>query len=254
MSAGAVLYEPGDDGITTITISQPNRRNAMTYPMMTQLFMHLKAASEDDACRVVILTGADGTFCSGIDLKFLSGIPASERGYPGPLHDERGWWNITACSKPVIAAIDGVAVGMGAEWASMCDIRIGTSRCRFAWNFVHRGLIPDTGAGTWLLPRLIGVQAALRLVLSGDWLDCQEARELGLLAAVVEPDQLRDAARAQALRFMSGKPGAVAETKRLLYDGLNLSVQDHQESSRAALLARFEDPEHATALVEYLTQ
>ena len=95
-----------------------------------------------------------------------------------------------ACPKPVIAAIDGPAVGMGAEFTSQCDIRIASSRARFAWNFSHRGLVPDTGAGSWLLPRLIGVSQALWLLYSGEFISAREAHELKYVATVVEPDEL----------------------------------------------------------------
>lgn len=144
---GRVVAELADGGIAMVTIDQPQRRNAMTYPMMSELFEHIAGLDADPNCRAIILTGAQDTFCSGIDLTYLSTIPTDRRGFPGPLHDDRGWWNLAALSKPLIAAIDGDAVGMGAEWTSMCDVRIGTPRCRFAWNFVHRGLVPDTGRG-----------------------------------------------------------------------------------------------------------
>ena len=80
---------------------------------------------------------------------------------------------LVSCPKPVIAAIDGPAVGMGAEFSSQCDVRLATPRARFAWNFAHRGLVPDTGAGSWLLPRLLGPQKALQLLYSGDFLECR---------------------------------------------------------------------------------
>jgi enoyl-CoA hydratase len=249
---GRVLREQSDDGVAVLTISQPSRRNAMTYPMMTELFDHLAALEDDGNCRVVILTGAEGTFCSGIDLAFLAGIPADQRGYPGRLQDDRGWWNLAALSKPVIAAIDGDAVGMGAEWTSMCDVRIGTTRCRMSWNFVHRGLVPDTGAGTWLLPRLIGVQPALRLLMSGDWLNADEAVRLGYLASVVPPDDLLDAAHREARRYLGAPPEALGVTKRLVYDGLWRPLLEHQAASREALLERFASHEHRRGITGFL--
>lgn len=249
---GQVLLEQSAEGVAVLTISQPDRRNAMTYPMMTELFDHLDSLEADASCRAIILTGAQGTFCSGIDLTFLAGIPADQRGYPGRLQDERGWWNLAALSKPVIAAIDGDAVGMGAEWTSMCDVRIGTTRCRMAWNFVHRGLVPDTGAGTWLLPRLIGVQPALRLLMSGDWLGADEALRLGYLAAVVPPEDLLDAAHREARRYCAVPPEALAATKRLVYDGMWRSILEHQDASREALLARFTSDEHRRGVSDFL--
>lgn len=248
---GAVTLEV-DEGIALVTISQPRRRNAMTYPMMAELFDAFARAAADPDVRVVVLTGADGTFCAGIDLTFLAGIPPKERGFPGRLHDERGWWNLAAIGKPVIAAVDGDAVGMGAEWSSMCDLRLATPRARFAWPFAQRGLVPDTGAGTWLLPRLVGVPTAMRLLMSGEWWSAAEAKDAGYVEAIVEPDDLLDAARALARRFLPGLPEAQTRIKRLLYDGLARDVLEHQAASRAELLKCFASAEHAQGLAAFL--
>ncbi len=241
-----------DDGIALVTINQPARRNAMTYPMMAELFAHLRTVADDPRARVVVLTGAGEHFCAGTDLKHLDSIPAAERGFRGELADADGWWNIVACPLPVIAAVDGSAVGMGAEWTSMADVRIATTRARFAWSFASRGLVPDTGAGTWLLPRLVGVQQALRLLYSGDWLTAAEALELGYVSEVVAPEGLLAAARTEARRYLGGAPGAQAATKRLLYEGLSRHVADHQVASRAQLLAAFTSAEHAEGVAAFL--
>ncbi|MGY1815839.1 enoyl-CoA hydratase/isomerase family protein [Blastococcus sp. SYSU D00820] len=251
-AGGRVRYELGDDGVAVVTLDSPARRNAATYPMMAELFGHLEHAGADPACRVVVLTGAGGTFCAGTDLRYLETIPPEERGYPGRLHDDEGWWNVVACPKPVIAAVDGAAVGMGAEWATMADVRIATPRARFAWNFVHRGLVPDTGAGSWLLPRLIGVPAALRLLYSGDSLTAPDALACGFVSAVVEPGDLLPAARAEAARWLRGGPEAVARTKRLVYAGLARGVAEHQADSRAQLLECFRSAEHAEGVAAFL--
>jgi enoyl-CoA hydratase/carnithine racemase len=251
---GSVEYVLPDDGVAVVTIRQPRRRNAMTYPMMAEMFEAFRAADADPRCRVVILTGAEGTFCSGIDLVHLRGIPPGERGFRGRLHDDDGWWNIASVSVPVVAAIDGDAVGMGAEWTSMCDVRVATTRARFAWNFVHRGLVPDTGAGTWLLPRLVGVQQAMRLLMSGDFWSAQEAHAAGYVGVLVEPDRLLEAAHEVAAGFLRGLPGAQARTKRLVYDGLDRGVLEHQQVSRAQLLECFASEEHAAALARFTSR
>ena len=235
-------YELTDDAIAIITIDNPSRRNAMTYPMIEELYEGLRRAQNE--ARVVIITGQGDSFCAGIDLKFLSEIPPEDRGIKVPTHDEDGWWNIASCSLPVIAAIDGSAVGMGAEWTSHCDVRIATSRARFAWNFSHRGLVPDTGAGTWLLPRQIGMQNALRLLYSGDWLDAQTALEIGYVCAVVDPDELHASAIKEAQSYLLGAPSSHRLTKRLLYEGLHLPVAEHQKNSRSTLLECFQSKEH----------
>src|SRR5438132_378781 len=124
------------------------------------------------------------------------------------------------CSTPVIAADDGAAVGMGAAFTSLCDVRIASTKARFAWNFVHRGLIPDTGAGTWLLPKLIGIQPALRLLYSGEFLSAADALEIGYVCRVVEPEELQEAARGEAVRFLAGSPLSQRLIKDLVYRGL----------------------------------
>jgi enoyl-CoA hydratase/carnithine racemase len=220
--------------------------------MMAQLFEHLETAGKDPDCRVVILTGAGETFCAGTDLRYLDTIPPAERGYPGALHDERGWWNIVACPKPVIAAVDGSAVGMGAEWTSMADVRIATGRARFSWNFAQRGLVPDTGAGTWLLPRLIGVQPALRLLYSGAWLEAREALRIGYVSAIVASAQLLRRAKAEARTYLAGGPEAQARIKQLTYAALTNDIALHQRMSRAQLLECFQSAEHEEGVRAFL--
>mgnify|MGYP001158123383 FL=1 len=230
------------DGIATITINNPKRKNAMTYPMIEQMYEHLLTAAAE--ARVVILTGAEDAFCAGIDLDFLSSISPEERGIKVPTHDENGLWNITACPVPVIAAINGPAVGMGAEWTSHCDIRIASESGKFAWNFSHRGLVPDTGAGSWLLPRQIGIQPALRLLYSGEWLEAETALELGYVSEVVEPKDLMKAAFDEARTYLQGADSSHRLTKKLVYSGLSTSIMDHQNASREALLECFRSDDH----------
>ena len=119
------------------------------------------------------MTGVPGAFCAGTDLADLATVPGETRGLRGSAAEEERhhWWPIAQSRKPTIGAIDGPAVGMGAEFTSQCDIRLASPNARFAWNFVHRGLVPDTGAGTWLLPRIVGLQQALRLLYTGAMID-----------------------------------------------------------------------------------
>lgn len=235
-------YTCDEDGIACITINNPSRKNAMTYPMIEEMYQHLITAEKE--ARVVILTGAEDAFCAGIDLNFLSDIPPENRGIKVPTHDENGWWNITSCPLPVIAAVNGPAVGMGAEWTSHCDIRIVSTNARFAWNFAHRGLIPDTGAGTWLLPRQIGIQNALKLLYSGEWLNASSALEIGYVSKIVDPDQLMAATIAEAKKYIKGAPSSHKLTKKLLYEGLYHPVLEHQEITRSKLLECFQSAEH----------
>jgi enoyl-CoA hydratase/carnithine racemase len=249
-NSGQVRYEVTRRS-AVITIDNPTRRNAMTYPMIEDMYDHLIKAAESPEVRTVILTGEGDAFCSGIDLGFLASIAPEDRGIKVSPMNDAGWWNITACPKPVIVASDGPAVGMGAEWTSHGDVRIATDRARFAWNFAHRGLVPDTGAGSWLLPRQIGLQPALRLLYSGAWLPAAEALELGYVCEVVAPDDLLEAALTEAERYHSGSPRSHRLTKQLLYAGLTRSVLDHQLESRETLLECFESADHAEGVAAF---
>ena len=175
-----------DGKVGTITIDRPEKRNAMTYAMLRDFIAAVGEADADSGTVVVIITGVPGAFCAGTDLADLASVPGESRGLRGTAEDRHAWWPITECSKPTICAIDGPAVGMGAEFTSQCDIRLASPNARFAWNFVHRGLVPDTGAGTWLLPRIIGLQPALKLLYTGAMIDAVEAQRLGYVTEVVD--------------------------------------------------------------------
>ena len=176
-----IRYER-DGAVGIVTINRPDKRNAMTYAMLGEFLERIAEAGADTATRVVVITGTAGAFCAGTDLADLATVPGAQRGLRGTAQERTRWWPIVDCPKPVIGAIDGPAVGMGAEFSSQCDIRIASPNARFAWNFVHRGLVPDTGAGSWLLPRLIGLQRALRLLYTGEFLSAEEALAIGYVA------------------------------------------------------------------------
>jgi enoyl-CoA hydratase/carnithine racemase len=141
---------------------------------------------------------------------------------------------------------------MGAEFSTQCDVRIASTTARFAWNFVHRGLVPDTGAASWLLPRQIGVTAALRLVLSGEFLSADEALALGYVNAVVEPAAVVDAACAEARRLSRGSPLATRLVKQLMYAGLERGITEHLTRNRQALAACFSSEDHREGVAAFL--
>lgn len=162
----------------------------MTFAMLADFIATVEHAGSDDDISVLVITGVAGSFCAGTDLADLATIPGAQRGLCGSAEETEKWWPIVQCPKPTICAIDGPAMGMGAEFTSQCDIRLASTNARFSWNFVHRGLVPDTGAGTWLLPRIVGLQNALRLTYTGDMVLADEALSLGYVIEVVEPDAL----------------------------------------------------------------
>ena len=246
-----IIYEV-DNGIATITIDRPEKKNAMTYMMLGEFIETVAHAASDTSARVVVLTGRPGAFCAGTDLADLATIPGSARGLRGSAQEHDKWWPLLQCPQPTICAIDGPAVGMGAEFTSQCDIRIATPNARFAWNFVHRGLVPDTGAGTWLLPRLIGLQNALRLLYTGEFVSAQDALQLGYVQQVVSSESLLDTAYALAATIASGSPHSQRLIKSLVYEGLPSSVEQHMLRHTAAMSACFKSDDHREGVASFL--
>ncbi|MGH9094382.1 MAG: enoyl-CoA hydratase/isomerase family protein [Acidimicrobiales bacterium] len=241
-----------DDGVAVVTIDRPEKRNAMSYAVLHDFHQAVARAADDPLALAVVITGAGGAFCAGTDLSDLADTPTDTRGSRGETDSGPTGWAIQQCPKPVIAAVDGPAVGMGAEFTTQCDVRVASTTARFAWNFVHRGLVPDTGAGSWLLPRQIGLTSALRLVLSGAFLSAQEALALGYVTAVVEPGTVVEAGCAEARNLSRGSPLAGRLAKQLIYAGLERGIPDHLTHNRAAMAACFASEDHREGVAAFL--
>ncbi len=241
-----------EDGVAVITIDRPEKRNAMTYAVLHDFHDAIARAGEDASASAVVITGTGGAFCAGTDLADLAATPTESRGARGAGDARPTGWPIQQCPKPVVAAVDGPAVGMGAEFTAQCDVRIASTRARFAWNFVHRGLVPDTGAGSWLLPRQIGLTNALRLVLSGEFLYADEALALGYVSAVVEPETVVETARTEARRLSRGSPFAARLVKELVYAGLERGIADHLQHNREAMATCFASEDHREGVAAFL--
>lgn len=235
------------DHVATITLNRPEKRNAMTRVMLADFAAAIERASADADVWAVIVTGSGGSFCAGFDLTDLAKEDPSERGTSSTPP-----WFIMRCTKPVIGAIDGVAVGMGAEFTSLCDVRIASTTARFAWNFAARGLVPDTGAGSWLLPRLIGPSRALRLLYSASFLDARTALDIGYVADVVEPDQLAGAAQLEARAWASNAPFATSRVRQLVYGGLERTIDEHLAAHRELLAECFESADHREGIAAFI--
>jgi 2-(1,2-epoxy-1,2-dihydrophenyl)acetyl-CoA isomerase len=252
---GHIRYEV-DDRVATVTIDRPEKRNAMTYAILAEFHEAIHRAGSDEGVGAVVLTGAGGAFCAGTDLADLAETPEDQRSGRGREGSggsgARVPWPIVGCPKPMIAAVDGPAVGMGAEFATQCDVRVASTRARFGWIFVLRGLVADTGAGTFLLPRLIGPTAAMRLLFSGEIIDAAEALRLGLVTQVVEPEDLPAAAEAEARRYLDASPFAVRRTKELVYGGMFRPVDEHLRETARLLEECFGSDDHREGVAAFL--
>jgi enoyl-CoA hydratase/carnithine racemase len=241
-----------DGKVGIITIDRPEKRNAMTYAMLADFIATVARADEDPDTVVLLVTGVPGAFCAGTDLADLATIPGESRGLRGTAEDRHAWWPIAQARKPTICAIDGPAVGMGAEFTSQCDLRLASPNARFAWNFVHRGLVPDTGAGTWLLPRIVGLQPALRLLYTGEMIDAAEALRLGYVLDLVDSDQLVPRALDLARAIAAGSPHSLGLIKSLVHEGLTAPVGEHMERHTAAMAACFASDDHREGVASFL--
>jgi len=238
--------------VGVITIDRPEKRNAMTYAMLAEFIETVGRADADESTVVIVLTGVPGAFCAGTDLADLATVPGETRGLRGRAEEREKWWPLAQARKPTVCAIDGPAVGMGAEFTSQCDLRLASPNARFAWNFVHRGLVPDTGAGTWLLPRIVGLPRALQLLYTGEMIGADTALGMGYVLDVVESDALLPAAMDLANRIAAGSPHSLGLIKSLVQAGLTAPVGEHMERHTTALAACFKSDDHREGVASFL--
>jgi enoyl-CoA hydratase/carnithine racemase len=233
------------DGVLTITLDRPDKLNAFTGRMMHELIAAFDRADADDDVRVVIVTGAGRGFCAGADLSAGgSTFDIAARGEEvGVAADEHGanrdgggrvTLRIFASTKPVIAAINGPAVGVGVTMTLPMDIRLASESARFGFVFTRRGVVPEA-CSSWFLPRLVGIAQAQEWVLTGRVFDAQEALRGGLVRSVHPPDELLPAAQAIAREIVEGTaPVSVALSRQMLWRmlGADHPMEAHKVDSR----------------------
>ncbi len=231
------------DDCAVITLDRPEKLNAFTAVMRDELIDAFDAVDADDAVRAVVVTGAGRAFCAGADMSnpdraFTAAPAAAQRPVDmveGVPRDRGGQLalRIAASTKPVIAAVNGPAVGLGASMTLAMDARVAGADARFGFVYTRRGLGPEA-ASSWFLPRLVGVAQALEWMLTAELFDAEEARRGGLVRSVHESAELLPAALALARRMTRGtSPVATAMTRRLLWAGLLMAdpVQAHLAES-----------------------
>jgi enoyl-CoA hydratase/carnithine racemase len=245
-----VLYSLDGDGIATITLNRPELRNPISdMDLIEALLDTLKAMEDDPAARVAILTGAGPAFSAGGNLKAMrpdsgglnASLPArTRRNYKSGI--QRLPLAFAALEVPVIAAVNGPAIGAGLDLACMCDLRVAS---------VKLGIIPGDG-GAWLIQRIVGFSKAAELTLTGETIDAAEALRIGLVNQVVPDAELMHAARAFALRIACNPSFAVRMAKRLIWDAQSMSIAQVLEMSAAMQAIAHATKDNAEAVNAFL--
>jgi 2-(1,2-epoxy-1,2-dihydrophenyl)acetyl-CoA isomerase len=218
-------------GVVTLTLDRPEKKNAMNAAMFDELLAVFREVNDSSSDRVLVITGAGGAFCSGADL--------GERGRDTRHPLARLHWvadivlALHRIPKPVIAKVNGIAVGAGMNLALGCDLIVASENARFSEIFARRGLTIDFG-GSWLLPRLIGMHRAKELAFFADIISAKEAAELGLINRVLPAGEIDAFVAEWADRLAAGPPLALSMTKRLLTNAFSLSMDEALEAEGLA--------------------
>jgi enoyl-CoA hydratase/carnithine racemase len=246
-----LLYEVADR-IATITLNRPEKLNAFTGAMIDAWAEALAAAQQDDGVHVVVLTGAGRAFCAGGDVVRMG------EGAPSALDLKNELWErihripgtLEAMDKPVVAMVNGAAVGAGMGMSLMCDVRMASEEARFSTGYVRVGLVPGDG-DTYFLPRLVGTARALELFWTGEMIDAAEALRLGIVNRVVPAAELRETTYALARRIADGPQVAIRLMKRLVYQSMRLDLRTHLDlvSSHMAIVRQTAD--HAEGVAAF---
>ena len=232
------------DRVATLTLNRPDKLNAFTGPMIERWAWALTEAQRDPDVNVVVVTGAGTAFCAGGDVARMG------QGEPTPLDHKNMLWEhihrvpkaLEVMDKPVIAMVNGVAVGAGMGMAVMCDVRIASDAARFSTGYVRVGLVPGDG-DTYFLPRLVGTAKALELLWTADFIEAAEALRLGIVNRVVPADRLAEDTYALARKIAEGPQIPIRMIKRLVYQSLRLDLRTHLDlvSSHMAVVRETED-------------
>jgi len=241
------LYEK-EDGMATITINRPKALNALNRQALLEISSRLDDAEKDEDVKVIAITGAgDRSFCVGLDLKAVKGISGVD-GMNLSLLGQKLTKEIEELKKPVIAAINGYALGGGLELAMSCDLRIASENAKLGQPELNVGLIPGWG-GTQRLPRLVGTGIAKELIFTAKTIDAKTAKQLGLLNKVVPPDKLKSTVKELATELMTKPPVGIQLAKQLINSSIEIDLTKGlvQEAQAFGVLASTEDFDEGVA-------
>ena len=253
----SVLYEQ-DDRIVKITLNRPDTRNALSGDIIEGLVEYIQKADKDKNVGCVILTGAGKSFSSGGNLQEIKDMTTKDQMTQAQLED---WYRfgiqkipltMNSIDVPVVAAVNGHAIGAGNDLCTMCDIRIAGEDAKFSESFLRIGIIPGDG-GSWFLPKIIGLARANEMILTCDVLDANKALDWGLVSKVVPNENLIIEAQKLAYKIAAQPPEASRRAKRLLRMSQNVPLQDALEmaASQQSMLQQLDDHREAIdALLE----
>jgi enoyl-CoA hydratase/carnithine racemase len=242
------------NGIVTITLRRPERKNAINGQMWTELHEELRTIAASPSDRAVVITGAGGAFCSGADVAGMAGADPTA----APVHSLASMRRIgDIClalhrlPQPTIAKVRGIAAGAGANLALVCDLVVASDTARFSEIFARRGLSIDFG-GSWILPRVVGMHRAKELALLAEIIDAQEANDIGLVNRVVADGDLDSFVDDWATKLAAGPPIALAMTKRLLNNSFNVTLEEALDDEGLSQTVNFGTTDTAEAVSAFM--
>lgn len=246
-------------GIATLTLNRPDKRNAMSDDMRTEFIHALERVSADKAIRALVLTGAGKGFCAGGDIAGMErrmNAPTGEIAFNGWHRQQRVHHTQTllhTMPKPVIAAVNGAASGLGADTALACDFIIASEWANFTWSYIHRGIIPD-GGGMYFLPRRVGLAKAKELIFTGRKVDIDEALALGIADRKVSSETLLADAQAWAREMSQGSGTALALTKTIMNQTFEQTAHQVFAQGSQAQGICYTSTEHRESVMAFLAK
>ena len=258
MEFQTILLEKGDH-IAKLTLNRPERLNALNEQMFEELNLALREVAEDSDIRVLVLTGAGRAFCASADIKDERRDSDRLLGHKDPYEIwqfiRTGPQGVTLglhkMEKPTIAMVNGLAIGDGFDWVLACDIRIGCEHARFMNAFLQMGLVSNTGS-TWLYNRAMGINKALELLYTGDWLEADEAHRLGVLNRLVPAERLEEETMALAQRIADKPPIPNRMVKGMVHRGLSQTLEEHLVDAAQVEVLTLTSQDHREALSAFL--
>lgn len=248
-----------EDGIATLTLNRPDKRNAMSDELRNEFIHALEHVSSHKAIRALVLTGAGKGFCAGGDIAGMErrmNAPAGEVAFNGWHRQQRvhhAQALLHGMPKPVVAAVNGAASGLGADTALACDFIIGSERANFTWSYIHRGIVPD-GGGMYFLPRRVGLSMAKQLIFTGRAVAIDEAVSLGIADRKTTSENLLPEARAWAAELSRGSATALALSKTILNQTFELPAQQVFMQGSQAQGMCYTSTEHRQSVMAFLAK